>query len=70
MHITTLTLVYCRTDKGVHAAKTVVVGKLLVDQGKFCTRGLSTQLKDSVNAHLPPDVRVFSVCKVSCCTAP
>ena len=48
----------------MHAAKTCVVGKLLLDQGTFDNRGLCAKLKDDINAKLPPDLRVFSVCKV------
>jgi tRNA U38,U39,U40 pseudouridine synthase TruA len=51
----------------VHAAKTVVVAKLLADSSAFCAAGLNRQLRDAVNARLPDDLRVFSVCKVRCC---
>ncbi|CAM9333169.1 unnamed protein product, partial [Phaeothamnion confervicola] len=53
-----------RTDAGVHAAKNVLAAKLLVDQTKFGRDGASEELRRTINAELPPDLRVFSVCKV------
>ncbi|CAN0133236.1 unnamed protein product [Scytosiphon promiscuus] len=53
-----------RTDKGVHASKTVAAAKLLLPQETFTTAGMSQYGKDKLNEHLPDDIRCFSVSKV------
>ncbi|CAM9997297.1 unnamed protein product, partial [Laminaria digitata] len=53
-----------RTDKGVHASKTVASAKLLLPQETFTAAGLSQYGKDTINKNLPDDIRCFSVSKV------
>lgn len=53
-----------RTDKGVHASKTVASAKLLLPQETFTPAGMSQYGKDKLNEHLPEDIRCFSVSKV------
>jgi len=53
-----------RTDKGVHAARLLVCGKLLVNLDDFDELGLSQTVSETINAHLPIDIRVFSCAKV------
>eukprot|EP01084_Bolivina_argentea_P004892 9265_1 len=53
-----------RTDKGVHAAKCVVVAKLLVRPHDFDNEGFNNIVRDEFNAVLPSDLQVFSVCRV------
>ena len=55
-----------RTDKGVHAALTVISAKLLVDKGlgRDAAPAEHAPLVAELNAALPADVRVFSVAPV------
>ncbi|CAM9441810.1 unnamed protein product [Ectocarpus sp. 12 AP-2014] len=53
-----------RTDKGVHASKTVAAAKLLLPQETFTAAGMSQYGKDKLNENLPDDIRCFSVSKV------
>ncbi|CAM9572639.1 unnamed protein product, partial [Choristocarpus tenellus] len=53
-----------RTDKGVHASMNVASAKLRIPQDTFAEDGKTQYGKDIINAHLPPDVRLFSVTKV------
>ncbi|CAM9243178.1 unnamed protein product [Chrysoparadoxa australica] len=53
-----------RTDKGVHAVKTLVCMKLLVPPGDQTELGSFPSLPALINAQCPPDLRVFSVCRV------
>jgi len=54
-----------RTDKGVHAARVVVGGKLEVDLAAFdADTLLSRAVVDEVNKYLPDDIQVFSCAKV------
>ncbi|CAN0298399.1 unnamed protein product, partial [Ectocarpus sp. 8 AP-2014] len=53
-----------RTDKGVHASKTVAAAKLLLPQETFTAAGMSQYGKDRLNEKLPDDIRCFSVSKV------
>lgn len=53
-----------RTDKGVHASKTVAAAKLLLPQETFTPAGTSQYGKDKLNEHLPDDIRCFSISKV------
>ncbi|CAN0396222.1 unnamed protein product [Pylaiella littoralis] len=53
-----------RTDKGVHASKTVAAAKLLLPQETFTKAGMSQYGKDKLNEQLPDDIRCFSVSKV------
>eukprot|EP00903_Cladosiphon_okamuranus_P007831 g7577.t1 len=53
-----------RTDKGVHASKTVAAAKLLLPQETFTPAGMSQYGKDKLNEHLPDDIRCFSISKV------
>jgi len=53
-----------RTDKGVHAARLVVCGKLELYLDSFDSMGLDGDLPEVINAHLPEDIRVFSCAKV------
>lgn len=52
-----------RTDKGVHAVRTVLTLKLLVPRSKISEKNSSNtvlrDLPDEVNKHLPNDIRIF-----------
>ena len=55
-----------RTDKGVHAARIVLSGKLEVDESALVGRELrAPTLVSELNAELPADIRCFSVCKIN-----
>eukprot|EP00887_Chlorella_sp_A99_P000194 scaffold13.g194.t1 len=54
-----------RTDKSVHSLSTVVACKLEVDPASFDGDPEGLLLAARINAHLPPEVRVFSVQRVS-----
>ncbi|GLI59405.1 hypothetical protein VaNZ11_001288 [Volvox africanus] len=58
-----------RTDKGVHSLATVMGLRMLVDDSRYAVgpegdvEGL--KLADSINQHLPPQIRVFTVQKTN-----
>ncbi|KAK9846471.1 hypothetical protein WJX81_004698 [Elliptochloris bilobata] len=54
-----------RTDKGVHSVATVVACKLEIDVEDFQQDSEGLRLAQSINAHLPPEVRVLSVQRVN-----
>ena len=55
-----------RTDKGVHAARIVLSGKLEVDESTLVGRELrAPTLVSELNAKLPASIRCFSVCKIN-----
>ena len=56
-----------RTDKGVHAARTVVSGKLEIDERAWL-KGRDSKapsLAAMLNAELPPDIRCFAAAKMN-----
>lgn len=54
-----------RTDKSVHSLATVVGLKMEVQPGSFDDDPEGIALAAAVNAHLPPEVRVFSIQRVN-----
>ena len=59
-----------RTDRGVSAARFLISAKLEVPKGEateegFDADGRANGVADRLNALLPDDIRVFSVCKVT-----
>lgn len=54
-----------RTDKGVHSLGTVVALRAQLDDTVFLQDPEGVSLAESINVHLPPAIRVFSVQKVN-----
>ncbi|KAL4422713.1 hypothetical protein ABPG75_008910 [Micractinium tetrahymenae] len=54
-----------RTDKSVHSLATVVGLKMEVQPESFDSDPEGSELAAAINAHLPPEVRVFSIQRVS-----
>ncbi|KAL4448956.1 hypothetical protein ABPG77_007673 [Micractinium sp. CCAP 211/92] len=54
-----------RTDKSVHSLATVVGLKMEVQPDSFNSDPEGAELAAAINAHLPPEVRVFSIQRVS-----
>ncbi|KAI3430436.1 hypothetical protein D9Q98_005031 [Chlorella vulgaris] len=54
-----------RTDKSVHSVATVVGMKMEVDLAAFEADPEGQQLTAAINAHLPPEVRLFSIQRVN-----
>ena len=55
-----------RTDKGVHCARLVISAKLEMKLGWMKGRDFRCpELVDLINAQLPSDIRVLSICKIN-----
>ncbi|GAB4820186.1 hypothetical protein N2152v2_007232 [Parachlorella kessleri] len=54
-----------RTDKSVHSLATVISMKLECDAESFVEDPEGIQLAEGINSHLPPQMRVFSVQRVT-----
>lgn len=54
-----------RTDKSVHSLATVVAMKMECDPEAFESDPAGITLSETINAHLPPEIKIFSVQRVT-----
>lgn len=54
-----------RTDKSVHSLATVVAMKMECDPEAFESDPAGIKLSETINSHLPPEIKVFSVQRVT-----